>query len=436
MENWREYFVDKKVTIMGIHPEGRGVQDAEFIAGLGAEVTVTDQKEEVFLKESVERLKNFKNITFHLGGHQLEDFRDKDLIIRAASAPLDSPYLKEAINNGIEIQTDETLFFKLAPKLRTVGVTGTRGKSTVTQMIYEIVKASGTRVWLGGNIRGLATLPLLSEVNEGDIMVMELDSWKLQSFGYAKLSPSIAVFTNFYPDHQNYYNGMDDYFADKANIFKNQNSGDDLIIYEQVHERVVNEDFKSDLFIVRDDNLADLDLKIPGRHNIVNASLALAAANSLEIPMDLARKSLESFSGVEGRLQFVKDIDGVFIYNDNNATSPDATIAGLRALGEEIILIMGGADKSLDMSGLVKEIKDRVSICVLLPGSGTDLVSEDISGAVTTYEAKDLEEAMKIAIDNSSTGQSILFSPAFASFGLFKNEYDRNDQFLNILEKI
>src|SRR3989304_2618044 len=155
----------KKITVMGINPEGRGVQDAEFLARYGAKVVATDTKNEKDLKESIIRLKKYKNISFVLGGHRSRDFKNKDLIIRAAGAPPDSIYLKEAKKNGIEIKTDETLFLKLAPKIILVGVTGTKGKSTVTHLIYEVLKQAKRRVFLAGNVRGQAALPLLEKVN-------------------------------------------------------------------------------------------------------------------------------------------------------------------------------------------------------------------------------------------------------------------------------
>jgi len=136
----------KKITVMGINPEGRGVQDAEFLARHGAKIVAADTKNEKDLKESVTRLKKYKNISLVLGNHRLRDFQNKDLIIRAAGAPLDSIYLKEAKKNGIEIKTDETLFLKLAPKIILVGVTGTKGKSTVTHLIYEVLKQAKQRV--------------------------------------------------------------------------------------------------------------------------------------------------------------------------------------------------------------------------------------------------------------------------------------------------
>ena len=157
-----------------------------------------------------------------------------DMVIKTAGAPLDSPYIAEARKNNIPIEMDASLFAKLTAlstsNVDIIGITGTRGKSTVTHLIYSIIKNYGRRVYLGGNVKGLATLPLLKKVKSEDIVVMELDSWQLQGFADAKISPNIAVFTTFLPDHQNYYkNDMDRYFSDKANIYRWQKDEDCLI---------------------------------------------------------------------------------------------------------------------------------------------------------------------------------------------------------------
>ena len=191
-------------------------------------------KTEEQLASSLKKLSQFSNIKYVLGKHELTDFAGKDMIIKAAGVPLDSIYIAEARKNDIPIEMDASLFVKLAEGVVIVGVTGTRGKSTVTHLIYEILKEAfkktKRKVFLGGNVRGLANLPLLKKVKTSDVVVMELDSWQLQGFGEAKISPNIAVFTTFLPDHQNYYkNDMDKYFADKANIYRWQKEGDWLI---------------------------------------------------------------------------------------------------------------------------------------------------------------------------------------------------------------
>src|SRR3989344_5839604 len=226
MTHWQDFFKGKKITLMGLGLLGRGVGDAEFLARYGAQLTVTDLKTAEELKPSLERLKVFPNITYHLGGHRLEDFRGKDFILKAAGVPLDSLYIAEARKTGVSIEMDASLFAKLAPAGATViGVTGTRGKSTTAAIIYEILKTAGKRVFLGGNIKDMATLPLLEKVREGDFVVLELDSWQLQGFEDAQISPHIAVFTTFFDDHLNYYKGNQRrYLADKAQLFLHQNT--------------------------------------------------------------------------------------------------------------------------------------------------------------------------------------------------------------------
>ena len=241
--NYKDFFKGKKITLMGLGILGRGVNVAKFLAECGAELTITDLKTEEQLQSSLKKLKKFSNIKYVLGKHELADFRDKVMIVKSAGVPLDSPFIAEAIKNNIPIEMDASLFAKLAKNVLIVGITGTRGKSTVTHLIYDIIKNSGKRVYIGGNVKGLATLPLLKKVKSNDIIVMELDSWQLQGFADAKISPNIAVFTTFLPDHQNYYkNDMDKYFSDKANIYRWQKDGDRFITGLRVAKFVKNND--------------------------------------------------------------------------------------------------------------------------------------------------------------------------------------------------
>ena len=191
---------------MGLGLLGRGVGDARYIAEAGAkEVIVTDMKSETELEASVEALRDLPNVRFVLGGHRLEDFADVDLVLVAAGVPMDSPYLMRAKETGVSLEQSAALFTKLA-KIPVIGVTGTRGKSTVTHMIHHVLSVvTGEKVLLGGNVRGVSNLQLLKEVKEDSLAVLELDSWQLQGFGWAKISPQVAVFTNFMEDHLNYY---------------------------------------------------------------------------------------------------------------------------------------------------------------------------------------------------------------------------------------
>ncbi|HVW82846.1 MAG TPA: UDP-N-acetylmuramoyl-L-alanine--D-glutamate ligase [Candidatus Paceibacterota bacterium] len=428
------HFRSKKITLMGLGLLGRGVGDAEYLAACGAELIVTDLKSKEQLADSLARLEKFKNIAYVLGEHRLEDFDGRDLIIKAAGVPLDSPYIAEAKKHRIPVRMSADLFMEYAG-IECVGVTGTRGKSTVSAMIAAILKEAGREVVLGGNVRGVSTLALLEEVKGGEIAVLELDSWQCQGLKEAGLSPHIAVFTTFYPDHLNYYKGdLDAYLADKANIFLYQRPEDTLVLGQQcaafVREKY-GASIKSRIVEASERDVpAEWELTIPGAHNRYDAACALAAARAAGIADDVSREALESFKGVPGRLELVREINGVKIYNDTNSTTPEATIAALAALdphGErKIVLIMGGADKGLDMSALREAVHAHAKDVVFLAGSGTERIKGD---APDKPVFGSLEEALAAAQSAAVPGDTILFSPAFASFGMFRNEYDRGDQF-------
>ncbi|MDE1925432.1 MAG: UDP-N-acetylmuramoyl-L-alanine--D-glutamate ligase [Patescibacteria group bacterium] len=436
MQAYKDYFAGKRITLMGLGLLGRGLGDAQFLAECGANLIVTDLKTEEQLAGSLLQLKEFSNITFHLGGHRLEDFKDRDSIIKAAGVPLDSPFITEAKKHTIPVRMSADLFVELSGAA-VVGVTGTRGKSTVAHLVAHLLKQAGREVLLGGNVRGVSTLALLPQVTPNTIAVLELDSWQLQGFGEAKISPHIAVFTTFMPDHMNYYhNDMRAYFADKANIFLNQTDSDTLVLGGQaapyIKEYGYQNKIKSRVITAAANNMPrNWQLKIPGEHNRYNAELAVEVARALGLDEADIKAGVETFGGVEGRLQLVCEINGIKIYNDNNATTPEATIAALKAIDpdekKKIILIMGGADKGLDMRGLLQETSRHCKKVLLVAGTGTERIKDEVPGALI---CQSISEALEAAMGGAKEGDVILFSPAFASFGMFKNEYDRNDQFL------
>jgi UDP-N-acetylmuramoylalanine--D-glutamate ligase len=449
--NWRNIFVkekifkDQKITVMGLGLLG-GVEDIKFLAEQGAELIVTDLKQEEELGESLAKLKRYKNIHYTLGEHSLEDFRNRDLIIKAPATPLDSLFIAEAKKNNIPITMWAALFARYAreKQIPIVGVTGTRGKSTVTALIVDILKSAGKKTITGGNVLGEGILSKLRDISSDTIAVLELDSWKLQGFGEEKISPAIAVFTNFYPDHMDYYGGdMNAYIADKANIFIHQSSEEYLVLGEQVAD-ILREKYRAGInahtsVIVGSKLPSSWRMFLPGVHNRANAALAMEVAHILGIDEKIVRRAIEAFRGVPGRLEFVREDDGVKIYNDTTATTPDATLAGIRALGQlkKVILIMGGADKGLSYDELFAEIPQYCKTLILLNGSGTERILDvalDIQ-RVTLLQAEDLQSAVQLAQANAREGDSILFSPAFASFGMFKNEYDRGEQFNALVKR-
>ncbi|MEK7601497.1 MAG: Mur ligase family protein [Patescibacteria group bacterium] len=441
MKWYEEPFKGKKITVLGLGLLGRGVGDVDFLAKCGAEVLVTDKKNGSELAASVEKLKQYSNVQFKLGGHDPEDFKHCDMVLKAAGVRLDSPEVAVARAAGAQVAMSTALFAKYASEagVKIVGVTGTRGKSTITHMIYHSLIRTNKRTVLGGNVRGLSTLALLPEVKAGDIAVLELDSWQLQGFGELKMSPHIAIFSNLMPDHQNYYKNLDEYFADKANIFRYQKPSDVLVVGQGIEARVRHANPPVEP-LVPGALPADWTLQVPGEHNRHNAALAAAALLSLGLNSEQIRTGLESFEGVEGRLQLVSEKNGVKIYNDNNATTPEATVAALKALSgnyrlrKSIILIGGGSDKGLELGNLAAEICDSCKAVVLLSGTGSEKLAPLLDSRFTIHDS--LSSAVQSALKLADAGDIVLFSPAFASFGMFKNEYERNDQFLALIAKL
>ncbi|MEK7613575.1 MAG: UDP-N-acetylmuramoyl-L-alanine--D-glutamate ligase [Patescibacteria group bacterium] len=431
MERWDEYFKGKKITVMGLGLLGRGVGDIAFLARHGAILTVTDLKSESDLAPSLAALQAFSNITYHLGGHDLADFRHTDFVLKAAGVPLGSPFIEEARKNSIPIKMSASWFVELSG-IRTVGVTGTRGKSTVTYMLYDIMTRAGMIVLLGGNIRGVSTLALLDKVTDDSVALLELDSWQLQGWGDMKMSPRVAVFTTFMKDHLNYYHHDEQaYLADKAHIFLHQKEGDSFILGEQASARVLKM-FTPPVLPRECSQGETFPLRILGAHNQYNARLAACAARSLDIDEETIQSALADFKGVPGRLEFLGVVHGISVYNDSTSTTPEATLAALDAIPGNLVLIFGGADKTLSMDALIEKIHERGARVVLLAGTGTERIRSFFPN-VSPHDI--LTSAVHEAFSRANQGESILFSPAHASFGMFKNEYDRNDQFVSLIHE-
>jgi len=442
--SYTQYFKNKKITVMGLGLLGRGLGVVKFLSECGAILTVTDLKDKTILKPTLKQLKKYPNITYILGHHRLEDFRNKDLIIKSAGVPLDSIYIDEAKKNNILIEMDASLFAKFSDAV-IIGVTGTRGKSTTAGLIYEMLRKAGKKVYLGGNIKGIATLPLLKKVKAGNFVVLELDSWQLQGFGDSKISPHIAVFTNLMPDHLNYYGGnMEKYFQDKANIFRYQKR-EDFLVLSKNSQSAIKKYYKKPLTsqiisVSAKDVPSNWQHKLAGIHNLKNISFAIKVGELLGISEQKIKTSVEQFKTLPGRLELIKTYKGIRIYNDTNSTTPDATLAGLRTLSKNknIVLIMGGSDKNIKMDSLIAELPRYCKAVVLLPGTGTDKIKNKISKLknIELHHAVNLKDAVSLSVSLASKNDIVLFSPAFASFGMFKNEYDRGDKFIEIIKNL
>lgn len=447
MQDFTQYFKDKKITVMRIGLIGRGIGDTRYLVESGAKVTVVDDAPQEVMQPAVDALSDLNNIEFKFGPYDFADFKDADFVLVGAGAPLKEPVLEQCRENKIPLRQSAAWFAELAG-IPVIGVTGTRGKSTVTHMIHHVLQiVTDGEVLLGGNIRGVSNLQLLNQVHEDSLAVMELDSWQLQGWGWQKMSPQIAVFTNFMPDHLNYYqtDGTNDeeamqlYFEDKANIFRYQEESGVFVTVPDVFEQAksLSGVTLGQEVVLADESVLpkDMVLSMPGEHNRLNAALAYAALKATSLSDEEIFHGLSMFPGVPGRLEYLGEREGVRIYNDNNSTTPQATIKGLQAVGDvddkNVILIAGGSYKKLDPTPMLEEIKKYCKKVVLLPGAGTDMIKDIIKATVVT----DMKEAVTIAMKDGRPGDVLLFSPGFASFGLFKNEYDRNDQFVECVNQ-
>jgi UDP-N-acetylmuramoylalanine--D-glutamate ligase len=438
----RDFAQGKKVTVMRVGLIGRGIGDTKWLAENGAKLTVVDDALQEVMQPAVDALAAYPDIVFKFGPYDFADFKEADFVLVGAGAPLEEPVLMECMKAGVRLVQSAALFAEVS-RVPIIGITGTRGKSTVTHMIHHVLEyVTGEKVLLGGNVRGVSNLQLLDEAKEDSLCVMELDSWQLQGFGWAGISPQIAVFTNFMDDHLNYYSrggksyeeAMSLYFKDKAQIFLHQEESGVLVTTPAVFERAKQlagtlgqEVVLADTSVLPEDML----LSMPGEHNRLNAALAYEALKAVGLSDEEIFDGLATFPGVPGRLELAAEINGVRVYNDNNATTPTATAAGISSVATDknVVLIMGGADKGLDTRPLLEAIETHVHSVVMLPGTGTDLIKEKLAGEVVDS----VDEAIKAALSLVASGDVILFSPAFASFGMFKNEYERNDLFMKLI---
>lgn len=426
---------------MGLGLLGRGLNDTLFLVRCGARVTVTDLKDADQLAPSVERLKGLP-VTLHLGEHLEEDFTDTDMVLRNADVPRSSRFLKIAEDRGVPVEMDESLFCKHF-RGKVVGITGTRGKTTTTMLIHKILSEDGRKAFLAGNIMGQATLPLLEEAQPEDTVVLELSSWQLQGFHDAKLSPAASVFTNIYQDHLNRYSGMDEYINDKKAVYAYQIKDDFCIFNGDQPETaaLALEAPAGTIYFRANDVPEDWDIKIPGAHNRQNVSAALGLTRNLGVPMEAIRNVVEGFHGVEHRLEWLGEKDGVGFINDSTSTTPVAGCAALDSVdAKRILLIAGGSDKKLDLRPFASAAAAKAHKIALLKGNATDTLLEGIAAAggegkvLGSFDT--LASAVETLFAEARSGDVILLSPGCASFGMFKNEYHRGDTFVSIVREI
>ncbi len=440
LDHLRQQYSGKKILVVGLGLLGGGVGIAAFFAKLGAVVTVTDLKTEKQLKSSLNALKNYP-ITFKLGQHSEADFLEADLIFKAPKMRWDAPEIVAALAHRIPVEMEVSFFLKNC-HTQVIGVTGSRGKSTTAYMIYELLKKTLSHsVYMAGNVPNVSTIQLLEVIQPGDTVVLEISSWQLSALHRAKVSPPIAVFTSFYPDHLDYYHTIDEYLEDKKAVFMYQTENDHLILNKQVEQYLQGQKIPSHILTY---SAADFPMQLmylKGEHNRENAAAVLKVAQVLDINQDRAAAKLSFLKGLPHRQERVRTVNKVTFINDTTSTTPIATVKAIEALPEKpLVLILGGNAKNLPFPELIMKL-NSVSYIVLLKGSFTDEILPELQERYAGKISKiyvELKQAVQCAYQKAKElGEAyVLFSPGATSFSMFTNEFHRGEEFMRIVSEL
>lgn len=460
---FNNYLRGRKVAVIGLGVSNIPLID--YLHDLKSNVTFFDGKEiDDIDKRIVDKIVNY-GMSFSFGKGYLEKLVGFDLIFRSPSCLPTVPELAREAERGAIITTEIEMVIELCPGL-VIGVTGSDGKTTTTTLIHEIIKEDGYNCFLGGNI-GTPLFTRINEMQPEDIVVLELSSFQLMNM---KVSPKISVITNITPNHLNVHSDMEEYVEAKKNIFKFQDKDGLLILnYDNEITRSCAEEApgKVVFFSSKDKNingyLVDTDdgkikvsenglrkhvfdtrvMKLRGVHNFENATCAIIATKDL-VKKESIDKVLTEFKGVEHRLELVKETKNrIKWYNDSVSSSPTRTIAGLKAFSfKNIILIAGGYDKNLDYNVLARPILDNCKALILL-GQTADKIEKAVKSELKKtktdfpiYRCESLIQTIETANEIAIKGDIVLFSPASASFDMFKNFAERGDLFKQYVREI
>ena len=459
LEEFNEYIRFRKVAVIGL-----GVSNLpllEYLYEKKAQVTVFDERTmDEIPSETINKINTYE-FSYSFGKNCLEKLNGFNIIFRSPSCLPTRAELQKEADRGAIVTTEVEMLMEMCP-CKIVGVTGSDGKTTTTSLINAILKKAGYKTFLGGNI-GTPLFTKLPEMEPNDIVVLELSSFQLMNM---HISPDIAVITNITPNHLNIHKDYQEYIDAKKCIFKNQNEKGILILNydnditrecaKEANGNVVFFSSKVKLdngFIVDGEIIKECTDKVRkhilntdevilrGNHNFQNIATALAATKTL-VDIDIAVRAIKEFKPVEHRIEFVKEINGVKWYNDSASSSPTRTISGINAFKENIILIAGGYDKNLEYAPLAKPVVDKVSTLILIGQTAEkiyDVVkneSEKENKKVNIYMCDTLEQTIEIAKKSAKKGDVVLFSPASASFDMFKNFADRGHKFKDLVNKI
>ncbi|MDR2259101.1 MAG: UDP-N-acetylmuramoyl-L-alanine--D-glutamate ligase [Treponema sp.] len=470
-----------KVLIMGLGLHGGGLESARYFARRGAELTVTDLRDEKVLAPAITELEAANRsaggfpVRYVLGRHEQGDFERADMVIKNPGVPPDSPFLRAAKR----IETDISIFLARSPA-RLIAVTGSKGKSSAASALHWVLaeerKGDGKaarpgKARLGGNI-AVSPLSFLDGLGPEDDVVLELSSWqlgdlrgRLREDGAPLLKPRAAVITAIMADHLDRYGTMEAYVADKRIIYQGQDGGDVTVAGDDSWGRSFHRESRGRALVYSERPLPEGDsggwltgpegpglarfsgllppgitageivelvpprLLTPGLHQKKNLLAAGLALLYLGLSPARIRDSLAAFPGIEHRLEFFHEAGGLRFYNDSAATIPEAAAAALRAFDGPVVLVAGGADKNLDFSPLV-EAAPRAAALILLAGTGSDRLAGLLRAGGIGFQGpfNSIEAAAAAARRAAPPGGVVILSPGCASFGMFLNEFDRGRQ--------
>lgn len=459
LKEFNTYLKNRKVAVIGL-----GVSNLpllEYLYNLSSKVTVFDDRTIEQIPKEVMDIITTYGFEFSFGENNLSKLVGFDLIFRSPSCMPTKKELVEEAKRGAIVTSEIEMLMEMAP-CKIIGVTGSDGKTTTTSLIYEIVKTAGYNAYLGGNI-GYPLFTKLGEMQEDDIIVLELSSFQLMNM---TVSPDISVITNVSPNHLNIHKDYEEYIEAKKNIFKNQKEDGILVlnydneitreckkeangkvIYFSSKEKldngiiVDNEVIKECEDRLRKHIINTKEIHLRGMHNYENVSAAIAATKSF-VDMDTIVEAVKNFKGVAHRIELIRELDGVKWYNDSIGTSPTRTMAGLKSFEEDIILIAGGYDKHLEYEPLAKPIVDKVKALILIgqtSGKIREAVEKELQSRgkqLDIYQCNEFPQIVEVAREVAKPGQVVLFSPASASFDLFKNFEERGNTFKKLVNDL
>lgn len=431
--------IEKYILVAGLGKSG--ISAATFFKQRGNRVIITDNDPK---KKDAARALEALGIETEIGFHSIETFENAEMIVVSPGIPLNGEHFQKAIKNGVPIRGEMDIASEYI-KEPLIAITGTNGKTTVTTLISDMLKCSGLRVFTGGNI-GTPLIEYLNQSNKSDsqqisgheenkrlydVVVVEVSSFQLDTAH--NFSPDVAVLLNITEDHLNRYPDFKSYENSKWSIFSNQNPNEHAIInsrIEAAESRVAN--IKSNITFFNTDNEMFAEQKrlskLRGKHNHENIEASILAAMCAGASIEGVECALKSFNSLPHRIQHVGTIKGVQFYNDSKATNTDAVARAIDAFDNNTILIMGGQDKNMDFSVLKKRVKEKIKTIVLM-GEAREKINKALGDVCETILADDMKQAVHMAFINAKAGDTVLLSPACASFDMYGSYSERGDDF-------